>query len=291
MKLRGIALAGGLLLWLCPGVVAPTAHAQDYPGGIGVGTYLHPLNLPCCNFQDRCLAIPEAQRDQVHFFVVNGFDPSYIGNLNGVAEYIHQLGFRNTRLFYLYQFHRAEDEIRAVKQCNPNARIVLLGYSWGTNAVRCITHKLGEEGICIDSLIYLGGDTIMNCPHSRPANARNILNITGNGLIFLGYNLYFKGDDIDGADNRRLHVRHMLLPSRTETITWITDEVMRVATAPDVQVTPTTTTNKTPLPVPPGQGVSQVSHIPSLPPVPVPAPRGSVMPLPPPPALGSLYIP
>jgi pimeloyl-ACP methyl ester carboxylesterase len=235
MSMRGISLALGLASWL---LCCPSSYAQDYPSS-GLGTYIHPLNVPYASLDEQSQAIPEAQRDQVHFFVINGFDPLYVANLNGMAEYIQSLGFRNTRLFLLAQSSAAGDEIRAVRQQAPSARIILMGYSWGTNAARSIANQLSNENIYIDSLIYLGGDTIMNVPQSRPGNVGNVLNITGNGLIFLGGNLYYKGDNIGGADNRRLAVRHMLLPSRREAIEWISQEVIRVAQETPVSAQPT----------------------------------------------------
>jgi hypothetical protein len=203
-------------------------HAQYLIGNSSMGTYVHPLQSPAEPL-DLAKNLTEAQRDQVHFVIVNGFDYLFVGNLNGLAEYVQSLGFRNVRLYYLYQMSSAEADIRATHQQHPDARIILLGYSWGANAVRSIANRLGSEGITLESLIYLGGDTIQNEPRSTPANCRHCLNICGNGLLFLGYNMYYKGFDLDGADNRRLAVRHMLLPSRRDTLAWVSEEVIRVA--------------------------------------------------------------
>ena len=59
----------------------------------------------------------------------------------------------------------------------------------------------------IDLLVYLGGDSILNDDASRPANVGRIVNITGHGSLLLGYDLFLKGDNIQGASNHRLDVR------------------------------------------------------------------------------------
>jgi hypothetical protein len=107
--------------------------------------------------------------------------------------------------------------IRAVRQLDPGARIVVVGFSTGANCVRKLAHELKEDGVRLDLLVYLGGDTIRNAPQSRPENAANILNINGHGMVFHGRDLFFCGEDLDGAWNHRLDARHMTLPSRAET--------------------------------------------------------------------------
>jgi len=107
--------------------------------------------------------------------------------------------------------------IRAIRCQNPDARIVLIGFSLGCNSVRSIANELGEEGVCIDLLIYLVGDLIGNTPYSQPDNTGRIVNIRAKGLIFLGGDLFLKAPDLDTAYNHRLTCRHILAPSRSET--------------------------------------------------------------------------
>ena len=87
---------------------------------------------------------------------------------------------------------------------------------------------LKEDAIRIDLLVYLGGDTIKDGDLSRPDNVGRILNITGHGLILLGGDLFFRGDDIKGASNHRLDARHFMLPTRAEAMELLVQYVVEL---------------------------------------------------------------
>jgi hypothetical protein len=120
-------------------------------------------------------------------------------------------------------FQRTICELRRADPCS---RFVLVGYSCGANRVRSLAHRLNEEGIDVELLVYLGGDTIRDGDESRPCNVRRILNITGRGYI--GYAFMLNGDTIQGAENIRINVHHLGLPSRPETVEAITRALLDV---------------------------------------------------------------
>jgi hypothetical protein len=199
-------------------------HAQDSAPPIqayGLGALLHPLRTEQLALPEQTLAIPQVQRDRVHFFLINGGDCLYKGNLNGVAAYFRSIGFANTSCHHFLATSQVRQQIEALHRCDPQARVVLLGFSTGANCARALANGIESEGVPIECLIYVSGDTILNTPSSRPANVKHIVNITGHGLIILGRDLFFSGDDIEGAVNLRLDVRHMSVPSNTDTIALI----------------------------------------------------------------------
>jgi hypothetical protein len=179
------------------------------------------------------LIAPE-QKEHVHFFLINGFDPAYCANLNGVAAYFRDMGFANTHCYQFTTAWLARRQIEEIRGSDPQARIVLLGFSFGANFARNIANHLEHKGVYIDCLIYLGGDTIFNTQASRPGNVGQIVNITGHGLVLLGRDMFLKGDDIDGAVNMRLDARHYSLPCQTETINAIGQAVLAAAAQPTV---------------------------------------------------------
>lgn len=178
---------------------------------------------------EQAQAIPQEKKDRVHFFLINGLDPLYSGNLNGVAAYFRSIGFANTSCYQFPSTWKVRRQIGTIRRSDPEARIILLGYSAGANFVRSLANNVQREGIHIDCLIYLGGDTIFNSPSSRPPNVGQIVNITGHGMIFLGRDIYFKGDNIDGAVNQRVDARHILLPGQRDTINLIGQAVIAAA--------------------------------------------------------------
>lgn len=225
----GLILA--VVLTAAPSTLQAQTAAPPQPSTWGIGTLIHPLQLNDVNLADKAKSIPQAQKDHVHFFLINGFDPLYSGNLNGLAAYCQSVGFAHTTCYQLAAAGKARRQIEAVRRADPEARVVLLGYSLGANAARSVANDLQRSGIHVDCLIYVGGDTIFNSPTSRPANVGQIININGHGLILLGRDLYFKGDDLDGAVNRRVDVRHILLPVQRETINLVGHGLITAATS------------------------------------------------------------
>jgi hypothetical protein len=212
-----------------PPPVTTSPSAQPQPSALGLGSLIHPLKLEKLILHEQAQAIPQEKKDRVHFFLVNGLDPLYSGNLNGVAAYFRSIGFANTSCHQFPSTWKVRRQIETIRGSDPEARIILLGYSVGANFVRALANNLQREGIHIDCLIYVGGDTVFNSPSSRPPNVGQIVNITGHGMIFLGRDLYFKGQDIDGAVNHRVDARHILLPGQSDTINLVGEQLIALA--------------------------------------------------------------
>ena len=209
--------------------VQPLPSVQSQPAVPILGALLHPVKLHELTLQEEAQAIPQEKKDRVHFFLINGLDPLQASNVHGVAAYFRSIGFANTSSYQFPSTPKVRRQIEALRRTDPEARIVLLGFSVGANCVRGLANNLQKDGVTIDCLIYVGGDTVFNSPSSRPANVGKIVNITGHGLIFLGRDLYFRGDDIDGAANHRIDARHMNIPAGSDTINLVGKAVVNVA--------------------------------------------------------------
>jgi hypothetical protein len=143
-----------------------------------------------------------------------------------------QLGFRNSHCGQSWQAAAFGEQICDIRRRDPAARFVVVGFSAGANRARDIAQELKGQGVRIDVLVYLGADTIENVPASRPDNVGQIVNITGHGYLPRGGDLFYNGSDIDGAQNQRLDARHMLLPTRPETVQTLATQLLAVAQAP-----------------------------------------------------------
>jgi hypothetical protein len=211
--------------------VVPNQQSQRPP--IGLGTWIRPIKTDEFTLNDQARLIAQEKKDRVHFFLINGLDPAYAGNLNGIASYFRSIGFVNTNSYQFPSAPKVRKQIEAIRHNNPDARIVLLGFSLGANYARRLANELQRDGIFLDCLIYLGGDMIFNNAQSTPSNIGEIVNITGHGLIFLGRDIYFKGDNLDGAANYRLDARHITIPAQPEVINIIGPRLINLAnTAP-----------------------------------------------------------
>jgi hypothetical protein len=215
---RHIALALFLLLSGCASTRPGSTKTEPAPLPYGVDlSFLHPVDAPGTPLVQASAQVPAPVKDHVFVYFVNGFDPLYVGNFKGLCQYVKTLGFRHAYCGEMSQTRLFREHMRKVHAHDPAAQFVLVGYSAGANSVRDLAHELKQDGIPVALLAYVGGDTIRNVSYSRPENAERVLNLTSHGLKLLGGDLFFKGSDLDGATNRRLDTRHMLLPSRKET--------------------------------------------------------------------------
>jgi len=218
---------------------------RDHPLGYAVSdrrgdlSGIHPIELPRPEAARFAESVPQASKEHAYLFFVNGFDPFYYGNFRGQCDYLRSLGFSNASCYHMNQGDACRERIRQVHRDDPQARIALIGFSFGANMTRTMANELAAEEIPVDLLVYLGGDTIQNTPESWPANVKKVVNINGHPPLLLGYDMFFRGPDLDGASNHRLDVWHFQLPSRsvvTETLlTNVTELVLPAGKAAEVR--------------------------------------------------------
>jgi hypothetical protein len=225
MLVRLLAASVAVIGAGCAGPMRPEPLVKEF----GLGHLVHPLEEP--EFIQYPPGCPErCHREHVYVFAINGLNPLCLGNFNGMCGYLRRQGFEHVYFGQAYTSFWFADEIQEVRARDPAAKIVLIGFSWGANCVRSLAHQLGDDGIPVDLMIYLVGDTIWNTPYSRPPNVRRIVNIRGQGLVLLGG--VCDGADIDGARNEHLDCRHILAPSRRETLEIVTEELLAVSCFP-----------------------------------------------------------
>lgn len=194
----------------------------------GLG-FFHPLQTCDPAVLKNCETAPSDGKEHVYTFIVNGLDPMQLANLNGMTGYLRRLGFPHTHYEPLLGYRATARKIRSIRESDPDAKIVLVGYSLGTVVVRRLTNALERENVAVDRLVYLGGDFIGNTPSSRPSNVGTVVNIRGHGSLFSGYDLFWNGADIDNAINVRLDSRHFVLPSRGQTMEILAKELASLA--------------------------------------------------------------
>jgi hypothetical protein len=230
-RLALIAIASPVLI-CAAGCRVPGAVGDSVPPLNSGLSFIHPVQKPDDALVERCRRVSPEQKQRIHIFACNGLDPFCLGNLNGFCHAVRSLGFENIYFGQLWEPATIERKIVAVKQGDPAAAIILIGYSAGANDARRICNRLKQQSIRIELLAYLGGDTIRDVPDSRPENAQRVLNITGHGFALSGGDLFFNGEEISGATNARLDERHILLPSRSSALDIFLVQVAEISGAP-----------------------------------------------------------
>jgi hypothetical protein len=240
MATHGRRMMGALFV-LAGGAAA--AHAQgNTPNHNRLG---HTLQAPLTSYAGTIATATPAPSaptadaaNHLYVFCINGGDPIGFGNFNGMSQYLKSQGVPNTYYGQLWHVRKFHNEIKAIHASDPQAQFALIGYSFGANRVRTLANELNGDGIPVALLVYMAGDTITNRDYSRPANVARIVNVRSNGLVLYGGNWFFKGEELTGARNEFVNTRHMLLPSRSETIGYVTEELATLRTGPAVVGTP-----------------------------------------------------
>jgi pimeloyl-ACP methyl ester carboxylesterase len=192
---------------------------------LGLG-FLHPLPALEPDVNQVCRSLPQRDKDHVYVFLINGLDPLYLANLNGLCAYLRALGFAQAEVGQMTSSSAFRDKIRQVRLSDPQARIALIGFSAGAYFAQGAVQTLKNENISIDLLIYIGADMIREGERAQPANVQRVVNITGHGFLLSGYDLFFNGTALPGARNVRLPARHFALPSRPETLQIVVEELV-----------------------------------------------------------------
>jgi hypothetical protein len=200
--------------------------------GSGCLCYLHPLGMPDPVAAAPCRAVPKCARDHVYVFIIHGMDPFDYANLTGLRDFIQGLGFNKTYYGQLYHPVHFDHEIYRIHQEDPDARIVLIGFSFGANMVRYIAQDLKAKDIHVDLLVYFGGNTLKDNDYDQPPNVGRILNILATGFIW-------NGSTMERAENVQVQgVWHFGSPTHEESVKLLTRELAAVAASVPVTLPP-----------------------------------------------------
>lgn len=191
--------------------------------GQGCLSFVHSLDFPPREQMAKSDLIPAPSRNHVHIFLIHGMDPLDLANLGGLTEYIQQLGYIKTHYGQLYHLWEFKKEVRQVHKQDPQAHFVLIGFSFGANMVRELANAVKEDGIVIDLLIYLGGNTLENDQKTQPEHVLRIVNILAAGCIW-------NGAQMDRAENLHFtNVWHFGSPTHPRTREMLARELAIVA--------------------------------------------------------------
>jgi hypothetical protein len=142
--------------------------------------------------REYCAGLDQCRRQHVYVFMINGLTivPHIYGSLDGYGEALPALGYTHLSVGTHYDRWKYLNQIRCIYQSDPQARIVLIGYSIGGSVVHSVARTLEKEGIPIALLVYLDAHTFVNNFHHRPGNVCRAICITSSGLVLKGRTVY-----------------------------------------------------------------------------------------------------
>jgi hypothetical protein len=233
--------------------------------GPGCLSFINPVDPAPKDDLTACKEIPEYCRNRVYVFFYQGFDPVNLCNLEGVRDYVQSLGFIKTWYGFFWHGEHFAEKIIEIHKEEPDARFVLVGFSFGANAARRTANQVAKEHIPIDLIVYFGANTFENTPDTKPDNVMKVVNILAVGAIW-------HGAQLDGAENIKYDsCWHFGSPAHPDSTNLLTRELAVVARrVPLIFVPPEALLNPSPTPRPIKEVPQMVPH-PVLPP---PTPQG-----------------
>ena len=168
------------------------------------------------------LQVPAACKNGVYVFFLQGIDPLDLSNLGGLHDYVRSLGYIKTYFGVPFHAFHYEKEILAIREREPNARIVLIGFSYGAGLIRDLACGLGKRGIDVDLVVYIDGVEVDDRPLIRPKNVGKVVNILASN----------RGDDllVGEAENVRYDdVYHFGTVTHQKTLRMLVRELAQVA--------------------------------------------------------------
>ncbi len=166
----------------------------------GCLSFVHPLDQTVVETCRSCEAVPDACREHVYIFLLHGLDPFDCSNLSGVRDYLVNMGFKNT---YYGQFWSGctsfQDQITEIDHCDPEARIVVIGFSLGATMARLLCETLLEETVSVHLLVYLDGKGLCDFQCKPDRKKPQIINVVAPSLVWSAPHFdYAENVDIDG---------------------------------------------------------------------------------------------
>jgi hypothetical protein len=172
------------------------------------------------------VSVGEDNKEHVHIFMINGLTilPHIYGSMNPVGDTLTKQGFVHNQTASHYYRWSFQNKIRCVRQCDPQARIVLVGYSIGAGVVHSMANTLDKEGIPVALMVYLDGHSFVSNFHQRPGNTERIVCITSSSLVLRGIAVP-EADCIVEVGNSR----HLSVPKKDATLQILLRELNAVA--------------------------------------------------------------
>jgi pimeloyl-ACP methyl ester carboxylesterase len=157
--------------------------------------------------------------------MVNGITilPHIYGSLNGISDYIEELGLKRPRVATHYWRWCFQKEMRRIYQRDPEARFVLIGYSMGGGVVQEIARTMAAEGIPIALVVFIDAHGICSDLDHRPGNVVRTVNINSQSPIL-------HGRVLADAENYQVNTfRHLAAPKNVECLETLARELIGVA--------------------------------------------------------------
>jgi hypothetical protein len=104
---------------------------------------------------------PACTPEQLHIFIIHGWDPLDLAQLKKMTCCIREWGFPNVCLKKCHERKSLVADVAAIRAGNPCAQFAFIGYSAGANVARDAAIELHENcGIDVRLVVFLSGNLL-----------------------------------------------------------------------------------------------------------------------------------
>ena len=131
---------------------------------------------PKSSFED--YAANAINRDNVHIFLINSpFDPVNVGGVRSLRKYLQKQGFENAYYYRVNISGKARmrgskrsvaQHVMDIRHRNPNAKVLVYGFSAGSLYGMDAMNELGMTGVRIDTAMYVDSTFLRFAPPHPP---------------------------------------------------------------------------------------------------------------------------
>jgi pimeloyl-ACP methyl ester carboxylesterase len=200
----------GLVLSVCLLSGAGCVHFDEVPPPEYPADFLQPQG------------VPEACRNRVHIFIVQGADPLDLAGVKGLRKQLIDKGFLKVYHGYPYHYFYFCKLIRQLHYRDPDARFVLIGHRLGAAVVEKMARSLADEEVPVELLVYLDG-VFVGDPDELPPPSCRVVNMQPSNPI--GHQVFLT--NAENFENVEAHSLNLL--THHDTLPFLINELALVA--------------------------------------------------------------
>lgn len=165
-------------------------------------------------------------REHVYVFMINGLTvlPHIYGSMNPLGTTLREHGYVHNQTATHFYRRSFQNTIRRIHRSDPQARIVLVGYSIGAGVVHAIAKTCAHEGIPIALLVYLDGHACFSNLNEQLSNVERVVCLTSSACILRGTVVPYADLAVEIQPSRHLNV-----PKKDATLQALLQELAAVA--------------------------------------------------------------
>lgn len=134
--------------------------------------------LPVSSLEGQLALMPEASREHVYVYLVEPpGDIFHRGRIPELARRLHRSGYAQAEYFAVLQDgsgKKLAERVRLARENDPEARIMLVGWSGGSKTIFKALKALEPDGVVVDRVVYIDDDWLKSKSRQKDGHPENV---------------------------------------------------------------------------------------------------------------------